>query len=169
LREGHILKPKNGFGSVIHLITKNSYLNFENFDIFIMQEYCDIPEITIDVHYSEEFNFFAYACRERIETKSGVCTKARIFNDPVLGEMALNLAKNLNLSSFCFQVMNLKNEFVITDINPRLGAGTAMSLAVGMDFFGAMFSTLWGSDPKPFFTNITEDKYVTRQYSEFVM
>jgi len=169
LKEGYILKPRNGFGSVIQKIPNDKDLKIENFEKLIMQEYCNNPEITIDVHYSKKFDFFAYACRERIETKSGVCTKARIFNDPYLGEIALSLAKNLELSSFCFQVMNINNEYMITDINPRLGAGTAMSVAVGLDFFAGMFATLWDENPEKYFTRIKEEKYVTRQFCEFVM
>jgi len=167
--EGWILKPRKGFGSVIHRITKNSEININNLQDYIMQEKCENPEITVDVHYSQNYNFFEYLCRERIETKSGVCTKARLFKDSYLGEIALNLAKKLNLSSFCFQVMCINNEFVITDINPRLGAGSAMSVAVGMDFFAAMFANLWNQNPKEYFINFDKEKYVTRQYCEFVM
>jgi len=169
LREGYILKPRNGFGSVIHKIGKDSDMKIGNFDELVMQEYCNNPEITIDVHYSKKFDFFAFACRERIETKSGVCTKARIFNEPYLGEIALSLAKKLDLSSFCFQVMNINNEYMITDINPRLGAGTAMSVVIGLDFFASMFATLWDQNPEKYFTRINEEKYVTRQYCEFIM
>jgi len=169
LKDGFILKPRTGFGSKIQIISKDYDLHIENFKNIIMQEYCSLPEITIDVHYSKKFSFFEYACRERIETKSGVCTKARIFKEPSLGEMALELAKKMDLSSFCFQVMKINNEYAITDINPRLGGGTALSDAVGLDFHGAMFANLWGQNPEKYFIDLKEEKYVTRQYSEFVM
>lgn len=169
LRNGNIIKSRTGYGSKIQEIKNDCYVQIENYDDIIMQEYSQLPEITIDVHFSKKYDFFSYSCRERLETRCGVCTKARIFKEPFLGEMALKLAKMLDLSSFCFQVMTLKNEYVITDINPRLGAGTAMSTAVGLDFHGAMFATLWGENPEKFFCEIREDKYVTRQYCEFVM
>jgi carbamoylphosphate synthase large subunit len=168
-RVGYILKPRLGYGSKIQTIRTDCNFHIENFDDVIMQRQCYFPEITIDVHYSKKFDFFAYVCRERIETKSGVCTKARIFKEPVLGEIALSLAKKLDLSSFCFQMMTLNNEYVITDINPRLGAGTAMSGAVGLEFYAAMFATLWGENPEKYFQKFSEEKYVTRQYSEFIM
>lgn len=169
LENGWILKPRKGFGSVIHRISNDSKIDIDSLNDHIMQEYCNNPEVTIDVHYSPNYNFFEYLCRERIETKSGVCTKARLFKDSSLGDIALNLAKMLKLYSFCFQVMSINNEFVITDINPRLGAGTAMSTSVGMDFFGAMFANLWNQNPKDYFIKFENEKYVTRQYSEFVM
>lgn len=170
LKQGYILKPRSGYGSKIQEIKKDCCLIFENHDDLIMQEHCQLPEVTIDVHYSCKYDYFAYCCRERLETKSGVCTKAKIFRDSYLGEMALKLAKKLGLSSFCFQVMTLKNEYVITDINPRLGAGTAMCSAVGLDFHGAMFANLWGENPEKFFINkLTKENYVTRQFCEFVM
>lgn len=169
LISGFIIKPRTGFGSMIQKIDRNHDIFIEKFDNVIMQELCNRPEITIDVHYSKKYDFFTYACRERIETKSGVCTKARIFREPVLGELALSLAKKLNLSSFCFQVMTLDNEYVITDINPRLGAGTAMSCAVGLEFHAAMFANLWGENPEKYFRQFSDEKFVTRQYCEFVM
>jgi len=169
LKNGFILKARNGYGSKIQIISKVQKPHIENFSDIIMQKHCSLPEITVDVHYSKKYDFFAYACRERIETKSGVCTKARIFKEPFLGDMALSLAKKLELSSFCFQVMKNNNEFAVTDINPRLGAGTAMSNAIGLDFHGAMFANLWGHNPEKYFTPLKEEKYVTRQYCEFVM
>lgn len=169
LKEGYILKPRKGFGSQIQKISKEHEPYIVNFKNLIMQKQCSLPEITVDVHYSKQFKFFEYACRERIETKSGVCTKAKIFKEPSLGEMALSLAKKMKLSSFCFQVMKTENEYAITDINPRLGAGTAMSNAVGLDFHSAMYANLWGLNPEKYFNKLVKEKYVTRQYCEFVM
>jgi hypothetical protein len=168
LKNGFIVKPRSGFGSTIQKITDPSLIRIENPDKYLVQEQCHLPEVTIDVNYSKKYDSLRYVCRERIETKSGVCTKARLFQDPYLGEIALNLSKRLDLSSFCFQVMKLNNEFVITDINPRLGAGTAMSAAIGQDFFSAMFSNLWGENPEKYFAKFSEEKYVTRQYCEFI-
>ena len=169
LIDGYILKPRYGYGSVIEIIENGKNHKVKKGEEFIMQEICNYPEITIDVHYSKTTGFLEYACRERIETKSGVCTKARIFKERALGEMAFVLAKGLSLSSFCFQVMTLENNFVITDINPRLGGGTAISVAVGFDFFGAMFADLWGQNTEEYFTKLDNETYVTRQYCEFVM
>ncbi|MGB4291912.1 MAG: ATP-grasp domain-containing protein [Bacteroidales bacterium] len=165
-----IVKPKRGYGSKsVRRIYKDEaklYLNDEN---YILQEVCETPEITVDVCYSKKYESFHFACRERIEVKSGVCTKTRIFFDKTLKDLAYSLANDLNLLSFCFQVMMQNGSFVITDINARLGAGTALSVAAGLDFFSGMFSALWGENPSKYFRRDFNEKFVTRQYSEYVM
>jgi hypothetical protein len=92
-----------------------------------------------------------------------------LFYDKKLEGIAFTLADKLNLCAFCFQVMKYKGEWAVTDINPRLGAGTGMSFVTGMDFFSAMFAILWDEDPSRYFRPLTKEIYVTRQYSDFIM
>jgi UDP-2-acetamido-3-amino-2,3-dideoxy-glucuronate N-acetyltransferase len=165
-----IIKPRRGFGSKILRVSENctdsSRFNFEK---HIIQQECEKPEITVDVCYDKNRNFFIYVCRERVETKSGVCTKARLFLDGNVEKIAFDLAVKLDLCAFCFQLMKLDGEWAVTDINARLGAGTAISVAVGLDFFSGMFAILWGEDPSKYFKPLQKETFVTRQYSEFVM
>lgn len=165
-----ILKPRRGYGSTIRNVSEINDLR-SNYDpeCYIIQHKCEYPEITIDVCYDKNRDFFIYVCRERLEVKSGVCTKARLHLDKDLEEMALTIASKLDLSSYCFQVMKYKNQWAVTDINARLGAGTAMSTMCGMDFFSGMFAILWGEDPSFFFRPLLKETFVTRQYSEFIM
>lgn len=165
----YILKPLRGFGSQIKKITNAELEKVSEKSKYIVQEICEPPEVTIDVIRSKSYNSFHYICRERLQTKSGVCVKARLFQEEELGEIANIIAKNLNLVAFCFQVMRLKDNWAVTDINPRLGAGTALSLPVGSDFFGAMLSVLWDQDPSPFLKPLDKICYVTRQYEEYLM
>jgi len=166
----YFLKPRKGFGSNVKRLSeiKGSISNY-NLEEFIIQEECGKPEITIDVCYDKIRNYFNYVCRERIEVKCGVCTKARLFYDKKLEKIAYTIADNLNLNSYCFQVMNYKGEWAVTDINARLGAGTAMSFAAGMDFYSGMFAILWGEDPSKYFRPLLKETFVTRQYSDFLM
>lgn len=163
----YLLKPKRGFGSQVRIVTSKelSGVDFEN---NLIQEVCETPEVTIDVCHSQEYDFFKFICRERIQTKSGVCTKARLFLDDSLGELAKTLSIELGLHSFCFQVMQLRGSWVITDINPRLGAGTSICTVAGADFFSGMFANLWGLDPSVYFRDIPDSCYVTRQYTEYL-
>lgn len=165
-----IVKPRRGFGSkIIRLSEKNENSLSYDSNCFIIQQECNSPEITVDVCYDKNRNFFSYICRERVETKSGVCTKARLFYDKEIQQIAFTIANKFELSSFCFQLMKLKGDWAVTDINARLGAGTAMSVATGLDFFSGMFAILWGEDPSQYFRPLANEIYVTRQYSEFVM
>lgn len=166
----HVIKRRRGYGSkIIRLSEIKEDLSQYNPDDYIIQYECEKPEITIDVCFDQKRNFFRYVCRERIETKGGVCTKARLFFDKSLERTAYTLADRLSLNSFCFQVMNYKGDWAVTDINARPGAGTGMSVAAGMDFFSAMFAILWDEDPAQYFRPLQKETYVTRQYSDFIM
>jgi carbamoylphosphate synthase large subunit len=166
----YVLKPRKGFGSqIINLEKCKEKLSEINSDDFIVQYECDKPEITIDVCFDKKGNRLYYVCRERIETKSGVCTKARLFYDEVLENIAYKIADRLNLCAFCFQVMRYKGEWAVTDVNARLGAGTAMSYAAGMDFFSGMFAILWDEDPSEYFRLLGKETFITRQYNDFLM
>lgn len=169
-KEAIIIKPRKGFGStIINVSDPYNVFSYYSSEKYIVQQECQKPEITVDVCYDKSNNFFKYICRERIETKSGVCTKARLFYDKKIENIAFIIADKLDLKSFCFQLMKLKGDWAVTDINARLGAGTAMSVAVGMDFFSGMFATLWEQDPSSFFKPLLKETYVTRQYADFIM
>jgi acetyltransferase-like isoleucine patch superfamily enzyme/carbamoylphosphate synthase large subunit len=168
--ENLIIKPRKGFGSkTFQFLENRENISKFNSEDYIIQQECEKPEITVDVSYEKVSGFFTYVCRERIEVKSGVCSKARLFYDKKIEIIALSIAQKLDLSSFCFQLMKLNGEWAVTDINARLGAGTAISVAAGLDFFSGMFAILWGEDPSPYFRPLQKETFVTRQYSEFVM
>lgn len=136
---------------------------------WIIQELCSGPEITVDAFYDPKEEFLHAICRERIEVKAGVSTKARLFMDTELAELARSVAHVLQLSgSFCFQVMRGVTRWVVTDVNPRPGAATAMCLLTQNDFFAACFAYVWGADTRMFFAPINGDVFVTRQYAEFI-
>jgi carbamoylphosphate synthase large subunit len=171
--ESFFLKPRKGFGSrgtrIISRAELETILPVER-DAWIIQTVCAEPEVTIDAFHDPDRHLLRVACRVRLETKSGVCTKARVFFDSELEHLAARLAGRLDLvGTFCFQVMRSESGWLVTDINARPGAGTAISVAAGMDFFGALFARAWGLDARPALPLLTREKIVTRQYSEFVM
>lgn len=167
--DNYILKPITGFGSHTKSITRHELKEVLEQDQFILQEKCLKPEITVDVLYSKKYDIFKYVCRERIQVKAGVCSKARLFLDEKIGRIAHAVADALNIFAFCFQLMHLNGKWVITDINARLGGGTAMCAAAGLDFYAAMFAVLWDKDPTRFLSDFEGQCYVTRQYSEYLM
>jgi hypothetical protein len=159
----YIIKPRSGFGSLIMPYNLENYKKVKStLHEFICQQRLENPEITVDVFNSN--GVFEYICRERIETKNGVCTKARLFKDEKLEFLALKLSLGLGLKYFCFQVMRCDENWSVTDINPRLGSGTPMSKVVGLDFFAAMVGDLLGRNVEGFLQYINEEKFVTRQY-----
>ncbi len=164
----YILKPKIGFGSQIKIIAKEDADLIVNKEEYILQEICTTPEITVDVFCPGSKDDFYYLCRERIETKSGVCTKARLFIDSKLAALARLLSEELSLTAFCFQVMNLSGEWAVTDINPRLGAGSSMGAEIGMDFFAAMIAEVLDKDHRPYIRQYSKECFVTRQYQNIL-
>jgi carbamoylphosphate synthase large subunit len=171
--ERYFVKPRRGFGSRGAAIVDAEGLSRTVGaapDDWIVQDICEGPELTIDVFRHPSGSPMRAVCRERLEVKSGVCTKARVSDDPELTELAETLARSLDLhGGFCFQVMRDRGVRYVTDVNARLGAGTALSVAVGVELFAATFAAAWGLDPSPFLPQLTSAHYVTRQYAEFRM
>lgn len=111
-------------------------------------------------------------CRERLEVKAGVSVKARVFDDPELSALAQKLGEELGLTgTFCFQVMRAPDAggWAITDVNPRPGAGTRMTVAAGVDVLAAMMADAWGEDPGVFLGPLAGERFVTRQYTEYAV
>ncbi len=137
---------------------------------WIVQEICAPPEVTVDTFHDPKSGFVHVVCRERVEVKSGVSTKSRLFADEELTGIARTIARVLELEgSFCFQVMRNPDGWVVTDVNPRPGGATAMCALTGNDFFAASFAHFWGEDARRFFRPLDRDHFVTRQYAEFLM
>lgn len=139
----------------------------EDVSDLIVQPRCEGPELTVDaVHLG---GMTRAVVRERLEVKAGVCTKARVFEDERLEELAHLLALGLGIEhAFCFQVMRLGGEWVVTDLNARPGAGTRLTVAAGVDLLGAMFAYHFGEPFESFLGRLPHERYVVRQYAEYV-
>lgn len=168
------MKPRNGFGSKGAQICTMHDLKINKIELndYIFQEICSNPEITIDSFYDYELDIGYAYCRERIEVKSGVCTKARIFVDDELTGFAQIIAKAIKQKGIiCFQAMKTNDGWAITDLNLRHGAGTALTCAAGFDVLAAAYACRnnlnYEQYLRPMLAN--EEIIVTRQYSEFVM
>lgn len=136
-------------------------------DTFV-QEALDGPEFTADCFPLGPSEVFV-SVRERVETKSGVCTKARIAPNAGMQTIARQLVSGLGLKSpFCFQAMAHGERLAVTDLNPRLGAGTLMSAANGSDFFAAHLARAFGRPWRERLQTHRERCAVTRQYIELL-
>lgn len=133
-----------------------------------LQEGLPGPEFTADCFPLGDGDVFV-SVRERVETKSGVCTKARIAPHAGMQAIASRLVAGLGLEApFCFQAMAEGERLAVTDINPRLGAGTAMSAANGSDFYGAHLAREFGQPWRERLRRHHERCAVTRQYVEIL-
>lgn len=138
----------------------------------VVQVLCEPPEVTIDTFLSQDGTSFRAVCRERIETKAGVCTKARVFESGELADLAEAIARSLELcGGSCTQVMRLGGEWVVTDVNARPGGGTRLSSAAGVDILGAVYADLLGCtfDAAEALRQLDRDVHVVRQFDEYVI
>ena len=168
-----IIKPRIATGSKgIRSIQRPEAITFAALltDGYVIQEKCFAPELTIDAFYDPNGDYQVATVRERIEVKLGVTTKARVFFDDELTDLAARVARCLSLEgSFCFQVMASQRGWLVTDVNPRPGGASAMCAVVGQDFFAATFAYHWNEDWSQFLPPTRGEHFVTRQYSEFLM
>lgn len=168
----YFAKPDDGTGSHgARLVTGKEALELDT-DIYLIQPVCVGPEITVDSFFDASTGRARAIARERIEVKSGVCTKARVYEDSTLSEIARCIGQGLQqCGTICFQVMQLNGEYVVTDLNVRPGAGTALTVATGIDLISAAFACRWGEEYECLLSNKLppQGAYVTRQYAEFVM
>jgi len=138
----------------------------------VVQELCAPPEVTVDCYRSRDGEIFAGLCRERIEVKAGVCTKARAFNDLDLLSVARRIGDELPLDgAFCIQAMVSPRDgtWAITDVNPRVGAGTQMSAALGFDPGAAAIAAAMGLSPERYLERPYGEHIVVRTYEEWAM
>jgi carbamoylphosphate synthase large subunit len=171
--EEFFLKPRDGTGSrgARKVAAEECHkLVGSHASEWVLQEICSAPEVTVDAFCDPATGFDHAVCRERIEIKSGVSTKSRLFADEELRGYAQGISKALDLAgSFCFQVMRNAAGWVVTDVNPRPGAATAMCVLTGNDFFAATFARCWEVDTRQFFQPLEGECFATRQYAEFLM
>ena len=171
-----IVKPRRGVGSVgvTRVDTRDAWIGWcgrDDLDGWLAQELIAGPEITLDCFRSAQGGDSRVVCRERVEVKSGVCTKARIFDDPELASLAVEIGAGLELNGvYCLQAMRSPNRgWLVTDINPRPGAGTRLSAAVGVHFQAAWLADAWGLPTTDLLPPLERERWVVRQYQEIVL
>ena len=168
-------KPKIGIGSKDAQIVdiETTKINKTFFDNYLLQEICERPEITVDSFYDNKKKKLYIYCRERIEVKSGVSVKTRIFLDSELYDISKKIALNINQAgAICFQVMKNKDGYyAVTDLNLRTGAGTNMTCSAGFDILSSNYALRKSLPYDHLLSEMTEDQeiFLTRQYVDFVM
>lgn len=166
----YFVKPRLGFGSRGAARVKGKDLLERETGDIVIQEICEGPEITVEVFCNK--GELRVICRERIEVKAGVCTKARVFYDDVLFQHIRLIAADFKLPvASCFQFMrNQRGERCLTDANLRIGAGSALCAAIGWNLpLAAMMVWLGRADEALAFLQFDgSERYVVRVFEEVV-
>ena len=167
-KQEYFVKPDSGFGSKNAGILTGENIIYSN--KIIVQDILYQPEVTVEIFKYN--NYLSYICRERLETKSGVCTKARFYDDIEVGKIVNRINAFIELPlACCVQFMkNYDNKWCLTDFNMRLGAGTALSSIAGFGISAAFLSVLAGKNNfKEYLNRISDERIVVRVYNEIVM
>ncbi|MGN2369749.1 ATP-grasp domain-containing protein [Clostridium cagae] len=134
-----IIKPRDGMGSS-NVFKINSIKELEFFkeyvDNYIIQQYVDGIEYTIDVLCDLKGNVISIVPRERIEVRSGEVCKSKSVYDKRIINSTLDLCQKLKgigpLTIQCILTKN--NEIKFIEINPRFGGGVPLSFECGVDY-----------------------------------
>lgn len=162
----YFVKPKNGTGSIGAQCLYGR--NIHN-DTDLIQELCMRPEITVECFY--DGTQLSTIARTRIEVKSGVCTKAKIFHSVELESIAQQIISKIALP-YCFNFQFMKNasgQFVVTDTNLRFAGGMSLSYCAGWDEVSALAKVMLKR--KGVFDTLKQIdgmKYVVRAYTDIL-
>lgn len=163
-----VLKKNGGFGSRTTKILNAKETTSSDLDKYMAYEYISGEEYTVDCFPLD--SKVITTVRRRVEVKNGVSVKAEITKNDYLNNLAGKIVSHFNLTHpFCFQVIRTGQDFYLIDVNPRLGAGSAMSTITGRDYFSAHMALALGKDPSVFLLENYENCIITRQYANYLM
>lgn len=173
----YFIKEKNGFGSMGARRIKGSdikRIDSALLDRIVVQEDCTgkgsradaLEEVTAECFY--DGIDCSIAIRERLEAKSGVCTKARFLKIPEVEKVIKRFTELLPFPPvFNIQFVHRGDEWLVMDVNLRLAAGTGLSAAAGFDTVRALLAWILGDQIDPSWLTVDESvKTVLRVYKE---
>jgi carbamoyl-phosphate synthase large subunit len=134
----------------------------------LVQEYLPGEEYTVDVLSDLEGTPLLAVPRTRLETKEGISTKGRVFNDAEIEGLCLEMARHLNLKGpTCMQLKrDGAGSLKFLEVNPRIGGGIMFTTLAGVNIPQLLLACLAGAEITP-----PERKEVTvlRYYEEIVL
>ncbi len=163
------VKPTFGKGSRnIHRCQTRAELEFHAVGDMLIQEYLPGEEYTVDVLSDLSGAPILAVPRARLETKDGISSKGRVFRDPEMERLCLDLARHLGLKGpTCMQ---LKRDEAgrpkFMEVNPRIGGGSMFTTLAGVNIPMLLLDLVRGMEiaPPP-----PQEIVVVRYYDEVVL
>ncbi len=116
----------------------------------ILQDFVDGPEVTVDVIADRGGRFLAACPRWRQMVKAGQSYKGLTFHDPELQTACRLLVEELGLAGpSCIQCFRLRDRILFTEVNPRFGAATILTIDAGMNGPLYLLEEALGMTPTP--------------------
>jgi len=165
------VKPTFGKGSRnAHRCQTRSELEFhtgQSRDMLI-QEYLPGEEYTVDVLSDLAGTPLLAVPRARLETKDGISSKGRVFRDPEIERLCLELGRHLGLKGpTCMQ---LKRDEAgrpkFMEVNPRIGGGSVFTTLAGVNIPMLLLDVIAGTELAPV---APKEVIVLRYYEEVVL
>jgi carbamoyl-phosphate synthase large subunit len=102
----------------------------------LIQEYLPGEEYSIDVLSDLEGEPLVAVPRSRLATKEGISVRGRVFHDPYMQQVCMDLARFLGLKGpSCMQMRRAANgDLKFLEVNPRMGGGTVFATLAGVNF-----------------------------------
>ena len=169
----YFVKAREGFGSADSRKILGTDLSKDDFKNFVIQEYCGdekgIQEITVEAFW-DKGRLYTVA-RQRLEAKSGVCTKAKICQVPEAEQVISQMVGLLEFPMvFNVQFIRHEDKWKVMDVNLRLAAGTGLSCAAGFQLIRAALAALLDKEIKDEWFAINPGiKSILRVYQEVII
>jgi len=169
-----IVKPRTGRGSNAVFTIQNQLsdlteiANKLNNDLFVIQEFIDGREFTVDILCDTTGALLNAVIRERLLVDSGIAIAAKTVKIDRIFEYINRILKHFTFRGFnCIQFREQANEFYLTDINPRIGGGSILSLNADDSMAENFINLLSFKYEKLKYNNFdTKEKTMYRYYSE---
>jgi carbamoyl-phosphate synthase large subunit len=127
-------------------------------------------EFTVDLLTDRQGRLAAAVPRWRLETRAGISTKGRTFDDDRIVDVArftlatIGLDGAANLQGFVTDEGDVR----VVEVNPRFSGGLALSLAAGADLVGEFVRATLGEKVRPRRLQFRPGVTMTRHYSEII-
>ena len=166
-----VIKPRFGRGGRGVFIVNNAkelefYATKEK--DFMLQEFIDGTEYTVDIFSDTNGNALSVVPRIRLKTESGISVKSKTIYDKEIIELSKKISEKLKLiGPSCIQCIKNKDGIKFIEINPRFGGGSILSLKADASIIPNFIKIVSGKNPtesKGFKKNLTMLRYFSEYY-----
>lgn len=174
--EDYILKPRFGRGSSNIYKIKGKDIKFLKYTSllnknFIIQKYIDGVEYTADVLCDMDGRILNIVTRERLMVDSGISIISKTVKDYFIPNYIQKLTDLIPFRGmFCVQFIKRFNKYYLTDINPRFGGGSILSLYSVNSLKNNLLSLLKGELDNLVYNKINDyqEHFLLRYYKDII-
>jgi len=139
----------------------------ENYKSYILQEYVEGDEYTVDVLCDFNGKLLLAVPRLRIEKGAGEIVKGRVLHEKKLISLIKRLTASVRFAGLLtVQCFERDGHFLFNEINPRFGGGLTFSIASDAPFVEFLERMIAG-EKLDYFEDWTDNHLYSRAYRDF--